>query len=92
MKVVEHGLVGKYVQCPTCATIFEFEDVDELEREEGLRYSLVTKFCIPCQECKSNIVVLERRWIHGPSPGQWRRQTERLNLVSHNMEQKAFAS
>lgn len=81
MKVIKHGLVGKYVQCPTCATIFEFEDADELQREEGLRYSLITKFYIPCQECKSNIVVLKRRLIPGLHPGQWREETERLNLV-----------
>ena len=82
MRVVEHGLVGKYVQCPTCKTIFEFQHSDELRQENGLYHSLTTKFYISCQECKNNIVVIERKLIHGPARGQWHTEIKQLNFVS----------
>ena len=91
MRVVEHGLVGKYVQCPTCKAILEFQHSDELQQENGLRYSLTTKFYISCQECKSAIIVIERKLIHGPAPGQWRTEIKHVNLVSRETQEKSFA-
>lgn len=92
MRIIEHGLVGKYVQCPTCKTIFEFEHSDELQEDRGPRssYRLTTKFYILCQECKNSIVVLERKLIHGPSPGYWHTEVKQLNFVSHETGQESF--
>ena len=82
MRIIEHGLVGMYVQCPTCASVFQLETTDEVEQMRGLRYSLITNFCVLCQECKSNIVVLRKKLVHGPSPGSWHTDVERLNFIS----------
>lgn len=91
VKIVQHGLVGKYVQCPTCKTIFEFQHSDELKQDNGLLYSLKTTFSILCQECKNSIVVIERKLIHGPSRGQWSTAIKHVNFISRETKEKSFA-
>lgn len=91
MRIIEHGLVGKYVQCLTCMTIFQFEDSDELQQDKGIVHSLITKFYVCCHECKNDIVMLERKLIHGPSRGQWHTEIKQLNFVSREIEEQSFA-
>lgn len=91
MKIVEHGLVGKHVQCPTCTTIFEFQHSDELRQDNRLGHSLITTFSILCQECKSNIVVIEWKLIPGLSRGQWHTQIRHVNFISRETKAKSLA-
>ncbi len=82
VKVIKHGLIGKRVQCSACTTVFELEHTDRLQEQTGLLHSLTTKWYIPCRECRNDIVIIEKKWIHGPSRGQWRMETRQHNLVS----------